>query len=87
MKEVNDAESCQKHCQELLACKFWTYNANKKVCRRQTEKAPTAVGTCDHCTRGPKYCQGNMGTMELSFILSFYLLCLFQNFVSRNPSI
>ena len=58
MKEVNDAESCQKHCQELSACEFWTYNANKKVCRRQTEKAPTAVGTCAHCTRGPKYCQG-----------------------------
>ena len=61
---VNDAASCQKLCQELSECKFWTYNTipNNGQCWRQTELAPTNLGTCATCTRGPKYCQGKRVT-------------------------
>ena len=57
VESVNDAAGCQKLCQEHSQCKFWTYNSSKKRCWRQTEKAPTKLGACSTCIRGPKFCQ------------------------------
>ena len=65
---VNDAASCQKLCQELSQCKFWTYTTDPwlgKNCWRQTEMAPTNLGTCAECTRGPKFCQGKRVTLRI----------------------
>ena len=53
---INDATSCQGECQKHLECKFWTYNSYDKKCWRQTINAPHNLGTCDTCTRGPRYC-------------------------------
>ena len=54
---INDATSCQEKCQELLACKFWTYNSQTRNCWRQTKYAPDNLGSCGNdCTRGPRYC-------------------------------
>ena len=58
VESVNDATSCQKLCQEHSQCKFWTHNSNANRCWRQTENAPTALGTCSTCTRGPRSCHG-----------------------------
>ena len=55
---INDATSCQKECQKLLECKFWTYSSPVKTCWRQTANAPQNLGTCDTCTRGPRNCPG-----------------------------
>ena len=56
VKNINDAISCQKKCQEVIECKFWTYNSETKICYRQTASAPEALGTCITCTRGPRNC-------------------------------
>ena len=58
VENVNDAEDCQKFCQRHSQCKFWTYNSSNKKCYRHTEKAPTALGTCATCIRGPRLCSG-----------------------------
>ena len=56
---INDAEKkCQKLCQEHSQCKFWTYNSSSKICWRQTENAPMALGTCTTCIHGPSICSG-----------------------------
>ena len=56
VQNINDATSCQEECKKHIQCKFWTYNSNTKNCWRQTENAPQNLGTCDTCTRGPRYC-------------------------------
>ena len=53
---INDVTSCQEKCQELIECKFWTYNSKTKKCYRQTANAPEYLGTCITCTRGPRNC-------------------------------
>ena len=59
VNEVDNVGCCQKHCQELLPCEYWTYRADKKMCRLQSEKASTAaIDSSFPWTRGPKYCLG-----------------------------
>ena len=54
----NHPEDCQKHCQDHPQCKFWSYNTDTKTCWRHTENAPTVLGTCATCLRGPRFCSG-----------------------------
>ena len=64
VKDLPDAESCQKECQKIPECKFWTYNPNtwngKNKCFRQTANANETLGTCKKgtCIRGPRDCPG-----------------------------
>ena len=58
MGNVNDAENCQKHCQDNVECKFWTYDSSNKNCQLQDHLNPLNVGTCTTCARGPKICPG-----------------------------
>ena len=53
---INDATSCQEKCQDVLECKYWTYDSKTKKCWRQTANAPKNLGTCSTCTRGPRNC-------------------------------
>ena len=53
---INDATSCQKECQKHAECKFWTYNSDGNRCWSQSANAPDSIGTCNTCTRGPRYC-------------------------------
>ena len=61
IKHVYDAAKCQQLCQEHSQCKFWTLKIGYK-CWRQTENAPTVVGTCEFCVRGPRFCSGTLGS-------------------------
>ena len=54
VRHINDAKSCQKECQKLAECKFWTYNYRHRYCYRQRAKGP--LGRCNTCTRGPRNC-------------------------------
>ena len=56
MNNINDAISCQEKIQEVIECKFWTYNYETKICYCQTANAPENLGTCNTCTRGPRSC-------------------------------
>ena len=53
--DVTNPTSCQEKCQELLECKYWTYEPPAK-CWLQTANAPETLGSCITCTRGPKNC-------------------------------
>ena len=73
VKDLPDAESCQKECQKIPECKFWTYNPNtwngKNKCFRQTANANETLGTCKKgtCIRGPRDCPG-MSPWQFLFI-------------------
>ena len=57
----DDEVTCQIFCQELTQCKFWTLarmSSGNKRCYRHREQAPTALGTCETCMRGPRFCSG-----------------------------
>ena len=56
LQNINDATSCQEKCQDVLECKYWTYDSKTKKCWRQTVRAPKSLGTCSTCTRGPRNC-------------------------------
>ena len=68
VENVNDAQGCQRICQEHSQCKFWTYNSSNKNCFPQTEEAPTALGTCSTCIHGPRFCQGKYVTLQEYFL-------------------
>ena len=62
VKDLPDAESCQKACLKLPKCIFWTYNPKswdgKKRCYRQTANANETLGTNSKAIRGPRLCPG-----------------------------
>ena len=62
---INDAESCQRMCQQHSQCKFWTWNKNHNYCKRQTGNSPGSCG--ENCIRGPRSCISgkNLNTISL----------------------
>ena len=56
ISNVNDGSKCEKLCQELSECKFWTLNSKTKICFLQSKNATNDKDICSDCIRGPKLC-------------------------------
>ena len=56
ISNVNDTSKCEKLCQELSECKFWTLNSKTKICFLQSKNATNDKDICSDCIRGPKLC-------------------------------
>ena len=55
VKEVNNYVECQKHCQDMDDCAYWTYDKNGRSCYLKTAAARNDLRKNAALTTGPKY--------------------------------
>ena len=59
---VNNQVECQKRCQSIDNCAYWTYDKNGRSCYLKTAAAGNDLRKNAALTTGPKYCEGKHNT-------------------------
>ena len=60
---VNNWLECQKRCQSMDECAYWTYDTNGNACYTKYAAAGNNLRKAgSHTTTGPKYCNGKHNT-------------------------
>ena len=60
---VNNWLECQKRCQNMDECAYWTYDTNGNACYLKYAAAGNNIREAgSHTTTGPKYCNGKHNT-------------------------
>ena len=84
---TSSPEQCQKQCQGVSRCKFWTFNANDKNCYLKTSNSGKTPSE-SFVTSGPKYCGGMHDQKYEIYITNKTCLCICPSvplFVSPKP--
>lgn len=64
VSHLHSAEECQRHCQEVEMCFFFTWVSSNRWCYLMGEKPPTRNAYDDHIS-GPKWCLTKVGTATI----------------------
>ena len=56
--KASNAEKCQTSCQNVAACKFWTFLKSTKQCFLKWKREASKSKNPEDIVSGPKFCKG-----------------------------